>query len=603
MSFVKNIQKYSKGVTMPGGYAHFLPDTLRKIDRYWEGKFLGGDVDSTKKHKFFAQMSRPLSEDASKNVDINTSMIRLLSQQSGKELSMWVMSRELQQWLEEQAFDSLINDVTDDLPRYGHIILKKYAGGVGKCEIHNIRTDPSAPWLNASDFVYELHRLFRWEIEGQNDWDGNAIEQLFRANKKQDYDIYECYDLDNDHYKHSFKAWYKKPSVASGGGTSSTEAYINQPNNLNEPPLDLFSEEVEIDDFPYREHKWSNVKGRWLGGGAMEYLFDDQLHTNEVSNLRMRALYLKALKILQSTDDNVGGNVLRDMNNGQIIKSAGQLRWLQADESDLSAFGTEDSRWDQLSTKKMFAFDSMNMPARMNQKVLQRIFAQQTNYYKKKRENLGIFFKNLIYHDIIPDFKNKSQKEHQMNFVASYADMDQFVKFITEAQVDKASYEYMAKTGFMPSDEEKLREAQKIEKAIRKRETQSLKIPKGFYEHLTYKIKIVITGENKDLENESQILTQFFQLLAQNPAVLQNKVTRTIAFKLLEMQGVQPGDLDMIDSAINSQPQGQGAPQPGGGAPGAPGQGAPAQQLPTGSPMAKPTANAGAAPMASRQGI
>ena len=84
MAFVKNIQKYTKGVTMPGGYAHFLPDTLRKIDRYWEGRFLGGDVDSTKKHKFFAQMARPLSEDASKNVDINTSMIRLLSTQSNK---------------------------------------------------------------------------------------------------------------------------------------------------------------------------------------------------------------------------------------------------------------------------------------------------------------------------------------------------------------------------------------------------------------------------------------------------------------------------------------------------------------------------------------
>lgn len=598
MAFVKNIQKYTKSVTMPGGYAHFLPDTLRKIDRIWEGKFLGGNKDSTKKHKFFAQMARPLSEDASKNVDINTSMIKLLSAQRGKDLSMWVMGRELQQWLEEESFDQLINDVTDDLPRYGHIVLKKAGGSMWKTEIENLRMDPSAPWLKASDFVYELHRLFRWEIEDQMDWDGNAIEQLFRANKKQDYDIYECFDLEHDHYEHSFKAWYRKPTGASGGGSSSTEAYVNQPQNLNEPPIELFSEDIELDDFPYREHKWSNVKGRWLGGGVIEYLFDDQLHANETANLRMRGLYLKALKLLTSSDDNVGGNVLRDMQNGQIIKTGGRLQWLQADESDLSAFATEDSRWDQIATKKVFAFDAMNLPARMNKNAIANLQNKQLGYYKKKKENLGIFFKNLLYHDIIPDFKNKTQKEHEMSFAASYDDMDQFVKFVTEAQVEKASYAYLAKTGFIPSDEEKLREAQRIEREIRKRNTQVLKIPKSFYENLTYKIKIVITGENKDLEGQSNILMQFFQLLAQNPAVLQNKPTRTIAFKLMEMAGISPGDLDLLDNAMNAQGQ-----QGGAGAPPAPGGGA-GSPLPTGSPMAKPSpVAAGAGAVAGRQTI
>ena len=600
MAFAKNMQKYSKGVTMPGGYAHFLPDTLRKIDRYWNGKFLGGDLDSTKKHKYFAQLARPLSEDASKSIDIETSMIKLISQQSGKDLDMWVMGRELQEWLESHSFDALMNEMGDDLPKYGHIVLKKHAGGLDLVNIQNMRMDPSAPWLRYSDFVYELHRMLRYEIEEQKDWDGVAMERLFKGNKSQDFDIYEAYDLKDDHYERSYQAWFKKPSGASGGSSFNVEANVNQPQNLNQPPIILSTEDIELDDLPYREHKWSHVPGRWLGMGVMEYLFDDQLHANETANLRMRALYLKALKILQSTDSEIGGNVLRDMQNGQVIKSAGQLKWIGVDESDLSAFAAEDGRWDQIASKKTFTMDAAAIPAKMNKQMLQALMNQQQNYYKKKRENLGIFLKNLLYRDIIPDFKKKTQKEHMMSFISSYDDIDQYAKFVTQAQVEKAALQYMQKHGFWPDEAQRMKEATRIENEIRKRNMQVVKIPKSFYENLTYKIKIVITGENKDIQGETQFLMQLMQLVGQNPAVLQDKMLRTIVFKLMELAGISPGDIGMLDQAVSAQTANQSmtqapnaAPQPRalqGGAQNAPSQGQqPGQPLKPGAPMPKMT--------------
>jgi hypothetical protein len=599
MAFAKNMNKYSKGVTMPGGYAHFLPDTLRKIDRYWAGKFLGGDLDTTKKHKYFAQMARPLSEDASKSIDIETSMIKLISTQSGKDLSMWVMSRELQEWLEDHSFDALMNDLGDNLPKYGHIVLKKHAGGLDLVNIQNLRMDPSAPWLKYSDFAYELHRMMKWEITEQKDWDGNAIEQLFKGNKSQDFDIYEAYDMKKDHYELSQQAWFKKPNAASGGSSWNVEANINQPQNLNQPPIVLYKEDIELSDLPYRENKWSAVPGRWLGMGVMEYLFDDQLHANETANLRMRALYLKALKLLQSSDDNVGGNVLREMQNGQVIKSAGTLKWLTADESDLSGFSAEDSRWDTIASKKTFVMDAASIPSKMNKQMLQSLMQQQQNYYKKKRENVGIFLKDLLYRDIIPDFKYKSQKEHMMSFVSSYDDIDQYAKFVTEAQVSKAAQKYMKKHGFMPSESERMKESTRIENEIRKRNMQVVKIPKDFYEDLVYKIKIVITGENKDIQGETAFLMQLMQLVGQNPAVLQNKMLRTIVFKLMELAGISPGDIGMLDQAVSAQQSTQPQDPTQGGNPPTPQLGGsnnatqpnPQQQtLSPGAPMAKQTA-------------
>lgn len=596
-TFEKNIDKYTKGVTMPGGYAHYLPETLRKIDRHWDGKFEKGGRDSTGKRKFFMHTSRPLSEDASKNIDLDTSMIKLLPWGTGmeKEFALWVYNRELKQWLEDQEFDELMNDLGDTLPKYGHIVVKKHRDGLSEVDIRNLRMDPAAPWLIKSEFTYELHRMFRYEIEEQKDWDRDKIAELFKLTKSEDFDIYECYDLEGDHFVQTYRAWITKPKVTSGGSNYGIEASINYPQNMARPPIELFRDEIEIDDFPYREHKYQKLKGRWLGLGVMEYLFDNQIHDNEVGNMRMRALYLKALRVLMTSDQNLGGNALRDLINGQIIKSEGKTTWLQADESDLSAYGAEDARWDQNASKKTFVMDNMNIPGKINKNVLQRLLAQQTNYYAKKREAFGIFIKKLLMRDIMPDFERKTQAEHAYTFSGSYEEMDQYVKFITTAMITKARNAYIKKTGFAPAHDQEMQEQIRIEQQIRKRNSHGLKIPKGFFTSIEKKVMMVITGENKDIQTETQWMMQLLQLVAQNPAVLQNKLLRTIVFKVLEMAGINPGDLEMLaqaaQNAEQAPSQGQppnGAPQggPQGGQPGQIGPGAPmAKMAPQGAPM------------------
>lgn len=602
--FAKNIDKYVKGVTMPGGYAHYLPETLRKIDRHWDGKFERGGRDSTGKRKFFMHTSRPLSEDASKNIDLDTSMIKLMPWGNGmeQEFALWVYNRELKQWLEEKNFDELMNDLGDSLPKYGHIVVKKHRDGIDEVDIRNLRMDPAAPWLVKSEFTYEMHRMFRYEIENQKGWNGDRIEELFGMTKSNDFDIFECYDLEGDHFVQTYRAWITKPKVTSGGSNYSTEASINYPQTGAMPPIELFRDEIEIEDFPYREHKYQKVRGRWLGLGVMEYLFDNQIHDNEVGNMRMRALYLKALRILMTSDQNLGGNALRDLINGQIIKSEGKTTWLQADESDLSGYAAEDARWDQNASKKTFVMDNMNIPGKINKNVLQRLLSQQQNYYAKKREAFGIFIKNLLMKDVLPDFERKTQAAHAFSFSGSMEDMDQYVKFITTAMITKARNAFIKKTGFAPSHDDEMKEQIRLERQIRGRSANGLKLPKGFFLGIEKKIMMVITGENKDLQGETQWMMQLLQLVAQNPAVLQNKLLRTIVFKVLEMAGINPGDLEMLaQAAQNAEHSTQPPAAPGGGAPTGPGGpqgGAPQGQIGPGAPMPKmvPAISAGGAP-------
>lgn len=587
MSFIKNLNKYTRSVTMPGGYAHQLPKTLRMIDRHWAGKYEKGNIDSTGKYKYWFSTSRPASEMASKNIDINTSMIRLIGVPKQSELSTWVMQRELREWLIENDFDSLINEMVEKYPKYGHIVVKVHkrtgkSTGVSLVPLENLRMDPSSKWLNRSPFVYEMHRMTKDEIQAKKGWSKTEVTRLF-ATKKEDYDIFECYYAKDDYWERKWYGWQQRPNATGGGTTYGVEANINQPENMANPPILLFTDEV--DELPYRELKWEDIVGRWLGMGVMEYLEDNQRHDNEVNHLEMKNLYLKALKVFLTNDDSLGGNVLREMQTGQIIKTPGDLKSVGSDESDLSAYGSTHARWDQNVTKKVFAFDPQAMGGRINKNQIAWLKENTQSYYKKKQENLGLFLKNLLYNDILPSFKDDKRKKHLFTFVGSYADIDQFTKFAVEAQVNQAAYEYLSKTGFMPSEEDRAREVMRLTQAMRAKNQHTVEVPQGLYDNLISKIDIVITGENKDLSGLMPILNQFLGLLAQNPAVLQNPVTRAIAFKILEFSGMQPADLDMLDQKLASAPQ--GAPQTA-----APGQPAPGGdtggQLPTGSPIAKP---------------
>jgi hypothetical protein len=572
MSFLKDMNKYTRTVTMPGGYGHNLPDTIRQIDRHWEGKFKGGTQDSQGKYKYWMHTSRPLSEMASKNVDVNTSMIKLIGIPKQSELSTWVMERELRQWLTENDFDSLLNDIVEQYPKFGHVVIKKHKRvgesiGVSIVPIENLRMDPSNKWLKDSGFVGELHRMSRGEILRHKEWDKNEVQRLFKTGK-QDYDIYEYYTMEEEGYKRTWYAWVIRPNASSGGSTFGIEANINQPDNMAFPPIKLYSDEV--DELPYRELKWSNVAGRWLGGGEMEYLADNQRHDNETGYLELKGLYLKALKIFTTDDDSLGGNVIREMQIGQLIKTQGDLKMVQSDNTDLSAFSQNNARWDKNASQKAFSSDPAGMGGKPNKQAISWLQSNTASYYKKKQENLGIFLRKLLMNDILPSFKDDKKRKHMFTFVGSYADIDQFTKFIVEAQVNNAALAYVKKTGFMPSQDERAKESMRIEKALRNRNNHGMEIPASFYENLVARLEIVITGENKDLQGMTPILQQFLTLIAQNPAVLQNKATRAIAFKILEFSGMQPAELDMLEQQMTQQansPQAQQSQGPGAGQP------------------------------------
>src|SRR6185312_10122142 len=124
--------------------------------------------------------------------------------------------------------------------------------------------------------------------------------------------------------------------------------------------------------------------------------------------------------------------------------------------------------------------------------------------------------------------------------------------------------------------------AQAHTKAGKKRK---FKFPKGFFKG-DYGVEVITTGEQKDRQKVLSSLFQIFQVVAQNPNVLQNPTMGRLFNEIMETAGVSPAimgagkTLPAPNAAPGAMPPAPGAPMSNAPVPGAPnGTAIPSQQL------------------------
>lgn len=567
----QNIKLFYEPVEMPGGYQFNQVNTLKRIDLYYYGKFESGETDKQGFKKFFYNISKPACDIATKFIDLDTKDIILTSQLPDQEWKVWLMMHDLKQWLKENNFGELLNEIGDHYPKYGHIFLKKHSGDKWKLvNLHNLRFDPASPSFDTDLFFYEIHLMSRPEVERLNE-NENFKKRLAADKQTNLFTIYECYDrLPTGKWQRSYRADlfdYRKDS----GIVKGTEAIINQ-TSLEFLPANILKKE-EVDDIKsiYRELKFESVPGRRLGLGFVEYLFDNQIAENEAENLERKGLYWTSLHIFQTRDQTIGNNLLTEAENGDILKVNGELNPVATEERNLAAYNATRARWQQNAERKTFSFDiarGENLPSRTPLGVANLQAGLVASYFDLKREKLGIFIKNLILEEVLPSFKKDKKSKHNLAILSSAAGVEKFIRAIAKITVDQAAFDYaMGKgNGFFPDQVARQAEEERLYREYKNKKTISVDIPDRFYDDAQFTMDIITTGEQLDVTAINQTLQVALQLVASNPAIVQNPATRTIFLKLLELSGVSGIDLNIIaDQAEAVSPEVTGMPLPQGG--------------------------------------
>lgn len=536
------LTNFYRDLEMPGGWAFNQPSTLQMVDLYYNSQYKTGKYDPQGYRKFFYTVGKPTCDIATKFIDIDTGNITLHPENSGEETKLLLMQKRLKMWLKENHFGELLNELTFYWPIYGHFVIKKSAGKWNNVPIQNLRMDVSAKTLKSSGYVYEVMQMSKDEID-EMEWDTG---ELYSRGEDDSFVIYDCYEKSGKKWKHTVTAdlWSYK---TKDGLNRSVESEINREGEDWAGAIELVSE--EIDTFPYRELKWEPVPGRWMGRGFMEYLEDNQISRNETENLERKGLIYSSLKIWQTRDDSLGGqNVFTRARNGDILRVESEVTPVDVAERNLAQFNSTRANWDANTERKTFTTDITtggSLPSRTPLGVANLQASLASSFFDGKRESLGMFIKNLLLEDVIPDFQKDDVKEQTLVFGSGDEELEWLDKAIADTMVADAVDKYATKTGWFPSKEERELIRVQISDKLKGKKNRYLKIPASFWKNAKYNVEIDITGESMDVSAESQIIQIALNIIGTNPGIMQNPMAKALLFKLMTLGGVNPAQLNL----------------------------------------------------------
>jgi len=171
-------------------------------------------------------------------------------------------------------------------------------------------------------------------------------------------------------------------------------------------------------------------------------------------------------------------------------------------------------------------------------------------FFEKKREEVGLFWKEVIWDWKIPDFEKYAKKNHKIMLTGSEFDedeLDNFRELIVTHRNNLAVADFIKKNGIIPDFQ--MRQMLKTitrEKVIKEKD---IEIPDDYYKNIKYKLDIIMTMESIDVTAKMNTLQTIITIVGQNPTILQDKRTRKIFYKLIDMAGVSP-----VSFGIESNP-------------------------------------------------
>ena len=553
-------------VTIPltkGGSLEFnQADTLRMINHYVNSEFTTGDKDEDGFQKYFFNVVNKSWRTAAKATDIDTKHVKLEAEDGQSYYPTWFLEKELQVWMKEQGFAALLNDIVAHTPKYGSTVVKKTGDkNIEITRLDNLSFDPSVEKLEDSHFVTEEHVMSPEELYSYKDkWDKaeEALDLWFskNANRKltsNDIRVYESYrrvkrgEIEKGSKKGDELVWGMFLVADIGKNDSSKPVYLDDP--------------IVVKELPYKEIHWEKVFGRWLGRGVVEEGFMPQQRQNLLINLIGKAMYWSSKIIFQSRSS-MDKNLATQTLNGEVLEVDEEVTRIPIEQRDLSSFNTEFARWKQNYAEQTFNYDIMRgerPPSGTPLGTSQMQFSMIQSYFEGKKDNLGIFIKEILKDWIIPLFLQDKSKEHTFNLIGSAPEeLEKFDNFQVNNRVKKKVLDFVKDNGYLPTKLQR-EVISKTEKTKQKNPDKRLvDIPKSFYKNVKYTTKIIITGEAIDMGSELQTLQVILQQLSTNPRIFENPMIKKIFYKILDKVGISPVDFQVDEQEQQSTPLPQG---------------------------------------------
>ena len=538
----KEIEDFNtKSIDIVRGFSFNQKETIERIYFYYNSKYESGEKDSQGDKKYFYNLSRVPCNVATKAIDFDTKHIRLQTAGGGNPLKTWFMERDLKFWMKDQKFGKVLNRIFHELPIFGSVVLKIINNKAYFVDLRNFVVEQSADDLDKSNYIIEIHNYTPIEfkkIATEKGWK-NIDETINEFREMRDVSfirVYERYGEVEEDGVYSYKR-----VIMADVGRDEIDREL--------PPKEGFIlDETEIDNHPYREFHWEKIPGRWLGVGRVEILFDPQIRVNEISNQEVKSSYWTTLRIFQSRDEGIDRNLLTQVDNGQVLNVEDEIKQVDMADRNLQYYESEINRWLTNRDELTFAHDvtkGERLPSGTPLGSAQLAAAQAGSYFDQVQENVAMDIKDMLYDVIIPAFQKSNNTEHILRIAGE--DLDELNALIVEQQSKSKFLEYVNSKRKIPSESEYEIIKMAIKEQIKKGREKLIKIAKGFYDNIKYKIDIIITGEAMDTRTKAANLFAALQALTTDPTILSDPIKKKFFYRFLEQGGISPVDFEGIE--------------------------------------------------------
>lgn len=527
------IGQYEDPTEITEGYRFDMADTINLIELYHASKFRTGDRDSQGNKKYFFNITNPQCGNATKNIDIDRSEINIKAERKKDRIKAMLYNDRLKWWMKEKNIGTLLNKISEQLPVYGSIVLKKIGDEIINIPMSKILMEPSVSNKENnhninSVFVIEKHIMSASEIDGMKGWDKEATKLVTDRMRKDNENTLLVYEMHTE-------------TPDDNNNFHLTVSFIDKDGNV-------FFQKAE-DKMPYKKLDLFKIEGRALGLGITEILFDLQIRRNEMGNQKADSMRTTSKTLFQTADDNVDGNMITDLLNGDIINSKQPITQIDTTERNLGAFAQEENNIKQdtrdlTSAQEILTGESLPSRTPFRLGVLQ--LQQASKLFEFIKENNGIFLQEVFEEWVLPRFERDIDKDFVFEIYNNKT-----LRAIVETDVNRRLNEAIKKivlaTGAYPTKEEV--ETVKAALMADADKPQFVEIIKGYFKNFKKTLFIDVTGEQHNTAQEVETMTNMMQLLAQNPQIMQDPQLRDFLLAIAEKTGIDPSILPTAPAA------------------------------------------------------
>ena len=584
-------------ISIVPGYPFNQYYTIKKCHLYLNSKFEDGSQYNGR-DKLFFNIVIPPCEVAMRMLNIDTKNIRLWPLEPKSYFSTYLLEKELKFWLKKHKLGKILNDLAAEAPRFGSVVLEKTPDGANIVDLRRLILDPTVDCIQDSRFVTTISYMTPTQLREATGWDQDqvevAIERFSNQNTTEPYeDQYVNVNvMRSTPYIKVFKRYGEVPACwvddTLKPGTKKGDALVKAlfivagadwvAKNPDGKPIEdqgcvLFKSKW-VKDWPFKDFHYMKTKGRWLGIGIVEMLFDVQVRVNEMNNQKRVGMEISQMHLFQTKDKSIVRNVLTDLQSGDMMISPSGIEPINNSEARFSemAFKNEEDSYSNQTDKLSFAYEALRGDtgdASTPLGTTQIAVAQGTSVFAFKKENLSLFLQEYFNDLVMPQLMKDLNADHIMRFIGTTQELQTLDDAAAEVYANDYVKKQILKGKFITKDDFDGAKQKAITTYKKLGGNRFLRIKEAFYDDASFEFDFLTTNEQAD---PAKMATNIQAVLAEVPNLnMQDPMIKLLFGKLCEQLGISQGELEIAQQQADTQAQQQQqqgqpgqAPPPGG---------------------------------------